>query len=196
MGRREANICGDNGAHVQPGNVGLGVLLEVELAALPGHRGKDGLAGGGHAGMGVANDELDAVEAARDERGEEGAPVDFGFTQLDADAEDGAFAVGADAHGDEHGAVHEHAAVAHFLVAGIHDEIAESPQRTLAPELQFAVELRGAGADLRGADMVAAEFLDDFGDLAGGDSLDVHLPALIGKKWPAISLRSVPPLRA
>jgi hypothetical protein len=46
----------------------------------------------------VADDELDAVQAALIEALEEGAPVDLGFAEGDADAQEGAFAVGIDAH--------------------------------------------------------------------------------------------------
>jgi len=42
----------------------LGVLLEVELAALPGDGAKDGLARGSHAGVVVADDVGDAAQAA------------------------------------------------------------------------------------------------------------------------------------
>ena len=42
----------------------MGILLEVELAALPRHGGKDGGARGAQAGVVVADDELDAVETA------------------------------------------------------------------------------------------------------------------------------------
>ena len=101
--------------------------------------------------------------------------MDLGFAEGDADAEDGAFAIGADADGDEHGAVAQETAVAHFFIAGIEDKIGAGVQRAVAPELEFDIEFGGAGTDLGGADLVAAEFLDDFGDLAGGDALDIHL---------------------
>ena len=40
--------------------------------------------------------------------------------------------------------------------------------------MEFGVEEFGAVADLGGTDGRAAEFLDDRGDFAGGDALDVH----------------------
>ena len=58
-----ADVLGDAGAHVEAWDEGLGVLLEVELAALPGDGGEDGGACGGKAGVGVADDELEAVES-------------------------------------------------------------------------------------------------------------------------------------
>ena len=81
-----ADVGGDGGAVVEAGDESLGILLEVELAALPGHAGEDGRAGLAGAGMGVTEQELDAVQAARLEGGEEGSPVDFGFTQGRTDA--------------------------------------------------------------------------------------------------------------
>ena len=47
-----ADVGGDLEAQLEARDVGLGVLLEVELAALPGDGTKDGFAGGGHAGVG------------------------------------------------------------------------------------------------------------------------------------------------
>jgi hypothetical protein len=109
-----ANGAGHFGALIQTRNVSLGVLLEVELAALPRDGPKDGLACRGHAGVIIADDEGDAAQAALDEAVEEGAPMHFGFTEGDAHAEDGTFAVGRDAQGDEDGTVAELAVVADF----------------------------------------------------------------------------------
>ncbi len=65
---------GDFGTLVQAWHMRLGVLLEVELAALPGHGTKDGLACGGHAAVVVADDELDAAQATLHQALEKGAP--------------------------------------------------------------------------------------------------------------------------
>ena len=170
-----ANVGGDFGALIKAGNISLGILLEVELAALPGNGGKDGGPGGGEAGMGITDDEGEAVKTAVLEGVEEGAPVDFGLAQGDADTQDGAFAIKADAHGYENGAVQELAALADLLVAGIKDHVGACMERAFAPGLEFAVEPGGAGADLGRADAMAAKLLDDFGDLAGGYALDIHL---------------------
>ena len=60
-----ADLFGHIMAHLEARDVGSSVLLQMELAALPGHRGKDGLAGGGHARMGIADDEAgDGMVAA------------------------------------------------------------------------------------------------------------------------------------
>ncbi len=169
-----ADGTGDLGALIQARDVSLGVLLEVELAALPGHGSKDGLARRGQAGVIVADDERDPAQAALDEAVEEGPPVRFGFTERDTHAEDDPLAFGGDAQGDEDGAVAELAVVADFFVTGIEDQIGTGTQRAGAPFLQFGVQEFGTVADLGGTDGGAAEFLDDGGDFAGGDALDIH----------------------
>jgi hypothetical protein len=100
--------------------------------------------------------------------------MNFGFAQSDTDAEEGAFAVGADAQGDEDGAVEKLAVLADFFIAGIQDEIGKGGEGAGAPFLEFRVEELGALADLGGTDGRAAELFDDGGDFAGGDALDVH----------------------
>ena len=103
------------------------------------------------------------------------APMDFGLAEGGTDAEDGAFAIGADADGDERGAVAQEATVADFFITGVEDKIGIGLQGTFAPELEFDIEFGGTGADMGGTDLMAAEFLNDFGDFAGGDALDIHL---------------------
>ena len=167
------DVGGDAGAHVEAWNVSLGILLEMELAALPGNGGEDGGAGGGETGMGIADDEGEAVKAARLEGSEEGAPVGFGLAESGADAENRTSAARADADGNQHGAIQELAALPDLFVTGIEDYIGTAPQRTFPPDLEFGIELGGAGADLGGTHGVPAEFLDDFGDFAGGDALNI-----------------------
>jgi hypothetical protein len=53
----------------------------------------------------IADQQLGAVQAALLQAGEEGPPMDLGFAQGHADAQDGAFAVGPDAQGNEDGAI-------------------------------------------------------------------------------------------
>jgi len=89
-----ADGAGDLGALLQARDVSLGVLLEVELAPLPGDGAKDGLARGGHAGMIVADDGGDAAQAALEEALEEGSPMHFGLTEGDTHAEDDPLACG------------------------------------------------------------------------------------------------------
>jgi len=163
------------GAQLEAWDVGLGVLLEVELAALPGAGGEDGAAGGGEARMVIADEELEAAEAALLEAHEKVAPVDFGLAEGDAGAKDLAQAVGADAQGDEHGAVDDATAVADLFISGIEDDVGEGGEGPGAPAFEFGIEARSAVADVGGGDGGAAKFFEDGGDFAGGDALDVHL---------------------
>ena len=169
------DIGGHAGAHFETGDVSLGVLLEMELAALPRDGGKDGSTGGREAAMGVADDEGESMKASGLERGEERTPVDLRFTESSTDAENGALSIGAYSDGDENGAVQELTALADLFVSGIQDQIGAASQRLISPGLKFDIELGGAGADLSGTDGMATEFLDDFGDFSGGDALDIHL---------------------
>ena len=164
----------DSSALVQSRHVGLCVLLEVELAPLPGDGGKNGGTGGPEAGMVVADEEFDAGETAGLKAREELAPVDLGLAQGDADTENGALAVGADTQGDEDGAIDEMPAVADLFVTGVEEYIGGGPQGSGTPEREFDVEFGGAGADLGGTDGGATEFFDDGRDFAGGNALNVH----------------------
>jgi len=65
--------------------------------------------------------------------------------------------------------------VADFFVAGVEQQIGTGFKWAVAPLLALGVKEFGALADLGGADSGPAEFLDDGGDFARGDSLDVHL---------------------
>ena len=163
------------GTHVQTGDVSLGVLLEMELAALPGNGGEDGSTGGREAAMGVADNEGESVKASSLERGKEGTPVDLRFTERSADTEDGSLAIRADSDGDEDRTVQELATLADLFVSGVQDQIGAAAQRVIPPGLKFGIELGGASADLSGTNGMPAEFLDDFGDFSGGDALDIHL---------------------
>ena len=172
--KNAADGMGDFLALLDPGHIRLGVLLQVELAALPWDGAKDGFARGRHAGMVVTDDELGAAEAALDQALEEGAPMHFGFTEGDADTEQGALTGGGDAERDEDGAIPELAVVADLFITGIKHQIGMGAEQPVAPFLEFGVEEFGAVADLGGTDAGAAEFFDDGGDFAGGDALDIH----------------------
>ncbi len=148
--KNAADGTGHFGPLIQTRDVSLSVLLEVELAALPGDGTKDGFAGGSHAGVIVADNERDAVEAALDEALEGGAPMRFGFTEGDAHAEDDALACGSDAQRDEDGTVAEVTVVADFFVAGVEPQIGTSSQRTVPPFVEFGVEAFGAVAGVTG----------------------------------------------
>lgn len=109
------------------------------MAALPGDGGENRAPGRPEAGVVVADEEFDAGEAAELEAGEELAPMDLGLAEGDADAEDGAFAVGADAQGDEDGTVDEVAAVTNLLVAGVDENLGSRAEGTLAPESERGI---------------------------------------------------------
>jgi hypothetical protein len=94
-----------SGPLVEARDVGLGVLLEIELAALPRHGWKDRRAGGTEAGMVIADDRLNPVEATFLEGGQEGSPVDPRLAQGGAEAEDRALSIQNDAGGDKDGPV-------------------------------------------------------------------------------------------
>ena len=170
-----ADVGGDAGAHVETRDVSLGIELEMELATLPGDGGENGHTGSREPAMGIANDEEEAMEAACLKGSQECAPVNFGLAEGDADAEDGALSILPDPDGDENGAVQELPALADLLVSGVQDQVGIASQGAIPPGLEFDIELGGAGADLGRTDGMTAEFLDDFGDFACGDTLDVHL---------------------
>lgn len=152
----------------------MGVLLEMELAALPRNAGEDGGAGGLEPEVIVAGDELDPAEAALNEALKEGPPVDLRLAERDANAEQAALAIGGDAHGHEHGAIEQLTVEADFFVAGIDDEIRKFAEGAVAPFLEFGIEEFGASTDLGGTDGGAAEFFNDRGDSACGDALEIH----------------------
>ena len=169
-----ADGVGDGGALVQARHIGLGVLLEMELAALPGDAREHGLAGGPETFVVVTDEQGGGMKAALLEVGEKGPPMDLGFAEGDADAQNGAFAIGADAQGDEHGAIENLSSLTDLFIAGVHEDITARFERPGAPAFQFGVEPGGALADLGGADGLAAELFDDGRDLAGGNALNVH----------------------
>jgi hypothetical protein len=170
-----ADVGSHAGAPIETGNISLGVLLEVELATLPGNRGEDGGTGRGEAWMGIADDEGEAVKPSGLKRGQKVAPVNLGLAEGGADTENGAFPIGADPDGDEDGAVQELATLSDFFVSGVQDHVGTASQRAITPGLEFGIEFGGSGADLGGTDGMATEFLDDFGNFAGRDALDIHL---------------------
>jgi hypothetical protein len=69
------------------------ILLQVELAALPGNRAKDSDPSGFQSGVVIAGDELHAVQATCHQALQEDPPVDSMLAQKDRDAVDLALAV-------------------------------------------------------------------------------------------------------
>ena len=170
-----ADLVGDFLLEVPGGDVGLGVLLEVELAALPGAGVEGGAQGGSESDVGVGGDAVGDAEAALLEAGEEVAPVDLGFGEGAGDAEDEAFAVvAADADGDEGGAVADIAVDADLVVGGVGEEVGDLGKGAVAPFFKLAVELGGQLGDLGGGDFEATKFAHDGGDPAGAETLEIH----------------------
>lgn len=168
----------DVGTEGYLGNVVEGILLEMELAALPEDAGKAGGSGGAQAGMIIADDEGDSMEAALLQGTQEVAPVSLGLAESGADPQDGALTGGIDADGEKDRTVDDGAIAADLLVTGIQDEIriGDVVEWTIAPELELFIELGGGTADLGGRDLQGAgEFGENGGDTASGDALNVHL---------------------
>jgi hypothetical protein len=165
----------DLAPHAEPGYVAHGVALQVELAALPRHVGHAGLERRLEPFVTVARDELDTVHPAILEFAQKFAPMDFGFGELDADTEDGALAVLANADRDEHGAAHDRASVADLFVAGVEDQVLDSPDGALPPCHQLLVQRSGSPRHLRGRDIEPTQLARHLSDTTRGNSLHVHL---------------------
>ncbi|TSE24816.1 hypothetical protein Tther_02606 [Tepidimonas thermarum] len=81
VGRVEdgAQLGGDGLFGFLAGDELSGILLQMELAALPGHGGKDGAAGGFQAGMIVGDDQSHALETPGEQAFQEAPPIDLGL---------------------------------------------------------------------------------------------------------------------
>ena len=170
-----ADVSGDRDTHGDLGDVGLGVLLKVELATLPRTGGKDGGEGGFEAFVGVAGNGFGEGKAAFFEAEEEVTPVDFGFGERDGDTEDGAFPIGgAHSYRDEDGAAPDDVIITDVFIHGVDDEVGDFGDGAGAPSVDLFVELFGGFANLVRRDLEAAEFFHDFGDAASGDTLEIH----------------------
>src|SRR3546814_2779675 len=85
-------------------------------------------------------------------------------------------AVPVDADRDQHRLASNHAAFAHFLVAGIKDQIRERlVEAALGKGRQAAIELLVDRRDRRGREGMAAQLFGDRLDLARRNALDIHL---------------------
>lgn len=169
------DVVGDLLSHGDFWNVGLGVLLEMELAALPGRGIESGSESGFEAFMGIGCDEVGDADAAFAQRGEECAPVNLVFGKGGGSSKDHAFAIVApDADGDEDGAVAHGGIDAHLDVGGVEEEVGDFRQWTVAPFFKGFIEFCGESGDLSGCDFHAAEFSHDMLDATGGDSLEIH----------------------
>jgi hypothetical protein len=123
---------GEHGADVGRDHVGLGlgdlgqhVAQEVHPAALPGRALQHGGDRGLEPGVGVGDDQLDAVQAAGAQVAQELGPERFGLAVADGAAQDLAVAVRAHSGGDHHGLGHDPAVDSGLAVGGIGEHIRE-----------------------------------------------------------------------
>ncbi len=72
-----ANVCSDFGLHLLAGHIALRILLEMELAALPGNATEDRDASCPFPSVIVAGNELHATQPALLQALQEAPPVDF-----------------------------------------------------------------------------------------------------------------------
>ena len=161
---------------VNPGDIGLGIQLQMELAALPGDAGKDGSAGRLQAGMVVGDDQLDSVQAAPNQAFHEGAPVNFGLRQGDRNAEHPALAVSGDANGNQHGTIDQASAFAHPFIAGVEENIRRFTKGTLPPGGKSNIKSLSSAADLGGRNRYIRtnQSLKDSDDFPRGHALNIH----------------------
>ena len=170
-----ADLIGDSLLEVLGGDVGLGVLLEVELAALPRAGVEGGAQGCTEPDVGVGGDAVGDADAALLETGEEVAPMDLGLREGAGDTEDEAFAVvPADADGDEGGAVADVAIDADLVVGGVGEEVGDLRKGATSPFFKLPVEFGGELGNLGGGDLEAAKFAHDGGDAPRADTLKIH----------------------
>ena len=119
------------------------VAQEVHGAALPG-RAEDLRDRRLQARVRVGDRELDADQAARDQRAQELAPERLGLGLADVEAEDLAPAGLVDAVRDDDALVHDAAAVADLLDLGVEEQIRVAAlQRPLAERLDVLIEQAG-----------------------------------------------------
>ena len=147
----------------------------MHLAALPRHAREDCPARRRETVVGVADDELHAMEAPLDQLLEDAPPVQLGLARVGVDGEDGAVSVLEDPGHDEGREVDGDAVDAHFLVGGVDvqdfDALRDSPG---TPFRKFLVKgLRGVRHLLRGI-AFDAHGLEDRLHPAGRHPLDVH----------------------
>jgi len=92
----------------------------------------------------IAGDhELDAMQAALAQAGEEILPGRAALVVGHVDGQDLAAPVRVDPDGDQHGLAHHHAALAHLLIAGVEDKVGEGlSKRAVGPLARTLIRLR------------------------------------------------------
>ena len=152
-----------------------GILNEMELTALMGDAPEAGFDGGAQSRMVVTDNVAYRVKPAGLKGFQKFAPVNFGFAECTAGPQNMAYAALVDANGHEHRAISKASADANLFEAGIQNEVGESSQGPVAPSLELGVEILDGATDLGAGNLKAAKPGEDLVDLAGGDSLDIHL---------------------
>src|SRR3990172_116193 len=99
--------------------------------------------------MTIGDDVFHPAQAAGMKALQEVAPVDLSLGQGDRDTKNPAAFIRTNPDSGENGDIADDTAGAHFLVAGIHEEIFALAKGAVAPGLQFIVEQPGGAADLR-----------------------------------------------
>ena len=170
------DMCGSDALVAGGGNVGLGILLEMELAALPGDAGESAGQGCADALVVVAGDAQGPVHAPGLETLDESRPVLGRLGKPGGHAQDNPAACPClDADRDENGAIPDGSGHAHLCVGGIQVEVADRRQGAVSPFLEVFVEPGGALADVGGGDApLTPQRGHDLGHLAGRDPLEVH----------------------
>ena len=124
----------------------------------------------------VGDDELDAVEAAATQSEKEVLPRRAAFPVGHVDSQNLAASVPVDSDGDQHGLAHDHAAIAHLLIARVEDEVRKGlGEGAVGKGVEALVQALVDGGDGGGREGMAAQLLGDRLHLSGRDALHVHL---------------------
>lgn len=92
----------------------------------------------------IANYQAHATQTPADQALQEGAPVDFGFTERDRDTRDTPTAFRIHAYGQENGCIPDLLILAHFFIADIQNQINDLIQGTVAQASKFLSSLAAA----------------------------------------------------
>ena len=156
-------------------DLGLGVLLEMQLTSLPLHAREHGLARCGQSDMCVADDQLHAVDASLDEIAEDVPPVDLGLVERGVDCDDAPMPVFADTRNDEGRQIHGGTVDTHLLIGRVDEEDLDASEPAFAPFAELLVQRLRRVRDLLRRVMLDAHALEDRLDPPCRNSLYVHL---------------------
>ena len=170
-----ADVRCDLGLEPRLRDIGLRVLLEVHLAALPRDARKRRLARCPKPVVAVADDELHPVHAALDQPREDPAPVHLVLAQVRVDRQDGPVPVLEDPRHDERRHGDDDPVDAGLVVGRVDEEHLDDADRSVAPLLEFVVHLLHRPGDLVRRDVHVAEPVENRLHLARRHAPDVHL---------------------